>query len=89
MYTCVNNFTDSLSCLLLLPPLDGERVANILKNEVRRMLCPKCKIEAENKRDSQGNWSAFCRNPQCSDYGRVIKVILQNDGRGEERENGQ
>lgn len=53
------------------------------------MLCPKCKIEAENKRDSQGNWSAFCRNPQCADYGRVIKVILQNDGRGEERENGQ
>ena len=40
------------------------------------MLCPKCKIEAENKRDSQGNWSAFCRNPQCADYGRVIKVIL-------------
>lgn len=43
------------------------------------MLCPKCKIEAENKRDSQGNWSAFCRNPQCADYGRVIKVILKNE----------
>lgn len=43
------------------------------------MLCPKCKIEAENKRDSQGNWSAFCRNTQCADYGRVIKVILKNE----------
>ena len=43
------------------------------------MLCPKCRIEAENKRDSGGNWSAFCRNPKCSDYGKVVKVILSSD----------
>ncbi len=43
------------------------------------MLCPKCKIEASNHNDEQGNWVAKCRNPQCPDYGKTIKVIIARD----------
>lgn len=43
------------------------------------MLCPKCKIEASNQNDEQGNWVAKCRNPQCSDYGKTIKVIIERE----------
>ena len=40
------------------------------------MLCPKCKIEARNSRAENGDWVAKCHNPQCSDYGKTIQVIL-------------
>jgi hypothetical protein len=40
------------------------------------MLCEKCKIEAVNKRDEHGNLVAVCRNPKCSNYNKVIKVIV-------------
>lgn len=40
------------------------------------MLCPKCKIEAVNKRDDSGNWVAVCRNPRCSDFSKTITVLI-------------
>ena len=41
------------------------------------MLCPKCKIEAINKADENGDWVAFCRNPQCPNYNKQIAIIIQ------------
>lgn len=43
------------------------------------MLCPKCKIEARNGVDSEGNLVAFCRNPKCHDYNKKIAVIIRRE----------
>lgn len=43
------------------------------------MLCPKCNIVAMNKRNSNGDWVAVCRNPMCPNYDKQIKVIIPSE----------
>lgn len=45
------------------------------------MLCDKCKIECRNGIDEDGNLVAFCRNPACENYQKVVKIIVPAAGR--------
>lgn len=41
------------------------------------MLCPKCKIEAMNRTNENGDWVAVCRNPKCPNYNKQVAIVIQ------------